>query len=57
MGVLDNTNDALTKAAEKELEWLNSGKEDKQKKKAANLYFKRAMKLDGNDDYEGNVIE
>ncbi len=43
----------LTKAAAYEIDFLNG---DERKRTSANLAFRRAMKLDGNEKYADNII-
>lgn len=52
--VLHDTDAALEKAAREEDKLLET-KEEKFRK-TANLYFKRAMKNDGNEEYKGPII-
>jgi len=56
--ILDDTDHALTKAAECELEMLTllPGDAREKVKRKANLYFKKAMKNDGNTHFTGLVI-
>ncbi len=52
--VMHDTDAALAKAAVAEITFLETRNE--KDKKRANLYFRRAMKNDGNPDFEGDVI-
>ncbi len=56
--VLDDTDAALNKAAVYERNMVaETDPENKEKlKKSANLFFKRAMKNDGNTDYNEMVL-
>ena len=59
MGVMNSTDDALAKAAERELIMLAETDPEKRAaaKKSANSYFRRAMKNDGNEDYAEDVLD
>lgn len=58
---LDDVDHCLNKAADAEKKWFDEGKPDSEAgkpsdKTKANLYFKKAMVNDGNEDYKGDVI-
>lgn len=52
--VMHDTDAALAKAADAEIKFLET--RDEKDKHRANLYFKRAMKNDGNPDFSDDVI-
>ncbi len=57
MSALDNLDDALLKAVEAEQQMLETtGSVADQHRRRANLYFKRAMILDGHAGFTGKVI-
>ena len=58
MGISNDTDDALNKAAENEAKMVEfpDGPEKDKARRMANLLFKRAMKNDGHPDYAEYVI-
>jgi hypothetical protein len=59
MGLQDDPNTGLEKAAVTEIAMLQETDPEKRAKhkRQANLYFKAAMKADGNPDYKGPILE